>query len=143
MELDLGQKLNKIYFARKELETNLSDYHAEITEYISANDRPAKIERYIEKSSICLQKIIEKTDKLKSSSIHSNNAAETINQLEFYLGSPTAENDDVLGLVKKSLSTKPQEDQVATARTPVPSERIRPFQDTPFTAFYDCINGLQ
>ena len=43
MELDLGQKLNKIYLGRKELETNLFDYHAKITEYISANDRPAKI----------------------------------------------------------------------------------------------------
>ena len=31
MELDLGQKLNKIYLARKELETNLFDYHAKIT----------------------------------------------------------------------------------------------------------------
>ena len=29
--------------------------------------------------------------------MHSNNAAETINQLEFYLGSITAKNDDVLG----------------------------------------------
>ena len=83
MELDLGQKLNKIYFARKELETNFFDYQAKITEYISANDRPAKIETYIEKSSICLQKIMEKNDELKSLSMHSNNAAETINQLEF------------------------------------------------------------
>ena len=81
MELDLGQKLNKIYLARKELETNLSGYHAKIREYISANDRPAKIETYIEKSSICLQKIIEKNDELKSLSMYSNNAAETINQL--------------------------------------------------------------
>ena len=31
MELELGQKLNKIYLARKELETNLFDYHAKIT----------------------------------------------------------------------------------------------------------------
>ena len=54
MELDLGQKLNQVYFARKELETNLFVYHATITEYISANDRPAKIETHIEKSSICL-----------------------------------------------------------------------------------------
>ena len=84
MELDLGQKLNKIYLAGKELETNLFNYHAKFTEYISAIDRPAKIETYIEKSSICLQKIIEKTDELKSLSMHSNNAAETINQLEFY-----------------------------------------------------------
>ena len=59
MELDLGQKLNKIYLASKELETNLFDYHAKITEYVGANDGPAKIETYIEKSSICLQKIIE------------------------------------------------------------------------------------
>ena len=56
MELDLGQKLNKYYLARKELETNHFNYHAKNTEYISANDRPAKIETYIEKSSICLQK---------------------------------------------------------------------------------------
>ena len=32
--------------------------------------------------------------------MHSNNAAETINQLEFYLGSTTAKHDDVLGLAK-------------------------------------------
>ena len=95
MELDLGQTLNKIYLARKELETNLFNYHAKITEYISANDRPAKIETYKEKSSICLQKIIEKNDELKSLSMHSNNAAETIDQIEFYLGSITAKNDNV------------------------------------------------
>ena len=112
MELDLGQKLNKIYLARKELETNLFDYHAKITEYISANDRPAKIENYIEKSSICLQKIMEKNDELKSLS----NAAETINQLEFYLGSTTAKHDDVLGLAKNYFQIKHQEDQVATAK---------------------------
>ena len=125
MELDLGQKLNKIYLARKELETNLFDYHAKITEYISANDRPAKIETYIEKSSICLQKIIEKNDELKSLSMHSNNAAETINQFEFYLGCITAKNDDVLGLAKNYFQIKHQEDQVATARTPTPSESVR------------------
>ena len=125
MELDLGQKLNKIYLARKELETNLFDYHAKITEYISANDRPAKIETYIEKSSICLQNITEKNDELKSLSMHSNNAAETINQLEFYLGSTTAKHDDVLGLAKNYFQIKHQEDQVATARTPTPSESVR------------------
>ena len=120
MELDLGQKLNKICLARKELETNLFDYHAKITEYISANDRPAKIETYIEKSSICLQKIIEKNDELKSLSMHSNKAAETINQLEFYLGSATAKHDDVLGLAKNYFQIKHQEDQVATANPSVP-----------------------
>ena len=77
MEFDIGQKLNKIYSARKELETNLYNYHAKITEYISSNDRPAYIETYIAKSSICLQKIIEKNDELKSLSMHSNIAAET------------------------------------------------------------------
>ena len=46
-------------------------------------DRPAKISTYIGKSSNCLQKIIEKNDKLKFFSMHSNKAAETINQLEF------------------------------------------------------------
>ena len=125
MEFDLGQKLNKIYLARKELETNLSDYHVKITEYISASDRPAKTETYIEKSSICLQKIIEKNDELKSLSMHSNNAAETINQPEFYLGSTTAKHDDVLGLAKNYFQIKHQEDQVATARTPTPSESVR------------------
>ena len=100
MELDLGQELNKIYLARKKLETNVFDYHAKITEYTSANDGPAKIETYIEKYSICSQKIIEKNDELKSLSMHSNNAAETINQLEFYLGSTTAKHDNVLGLAK-------------------------------------------
>ena len=85
MELNLGQKLNKFYLARKELETYVFQYHAKITEYISANDRPAKIETYIEKSSSCLQKIIEKKDELESLSMHSNNTAETINQLDFYL----------------------------------------------------------
>ena len=124
-ELDLGQKLNKIYFARNELETNLFDYHAKITDYITANDRPAKNETYIEKSNICLQKIIEKNDELKSLSMHSNNAAETTNQLQFYLGSITARNDDVLGLAKNYFQIKQQEDQVATTRTPTPSESVR------------------
>ena len=85
MELDLGPKLCKINLARKKLQTTLFEYHAKITEYIRANDRPAKIETYIEKSSICLQKIIEKNNEPKSLSMHSNNAAETINQFEFYL----------------------------------------------------------
>ena len=125
MELDLVPKLNKIYFARKELETNLLDYHAKITEYISANDRPAKIETYMEKSSICLQKIIEKIDEPKFLSMHSNNAAETINQLDFYLGSITAKNGHVLGLAENNFQIKPQEDQVATARTPTPSKSVR------------------
>ena len=80
MELDFGQKLNKIYLARKELETNLFYYHAKITEYISANDRPAKIETYIEKSSNCLQKIIEKNDELKSLPMHSNTATTLLKQ---------------------------------------------------------------
>ena len=90
-----------------------------------ANDRPAKTETYIEKSSICLQKIIEKNDELKSLSMHSNNAAETINQLEFYLGSTTAKHGDVLCLAKNYFQIKHQEDQVATARTPTPSESVR------------------
>ena len=124
-ELDLGQKLNKIYLARKELETNFFKYRAKITEYINANNRRAKIETYIEKSSICLQKIIEKNDELKYLSMHSNNAVETINQLEFYLGSTTAKHDDVLGLAKNYFHIKNQEDQVATARTPTPSESVR------------------
>ena len=134
MELDLGQKLNKIYLARKELETNLFDYHAKITEYISANDGPAKIETYIEKSSICLQKIMEKNDELKSLSMPSNNAAETINQLEFYLGSTTAKHDDVLGLAKKLLSNKTSRGPGSNCTNPN-AKRIRPFQETPFTAF--------
>ena len=90
MELDLGRKLSKIYLAREELETNLFEYYAKFSEYISANDRLAKIDTCIKKSSNCLQKIIEKNEELKSLSMHSNNAAETINQLEFYLGSITA-----------------------------------------------------
>ena len=57
MELDLGQKLSKINLARKEFETNFFEYHAKITEYISVNERPAKFQTYIEKSSICLPKI--------------------------------------------------------------------------------------
>ena len=92
---------------------------------MSANDRPAKIETYIEKSSICLQTIIEKNDELKSLSMHSNNAAETINKLEFYLGSITAKKDDVLDPAKNYFQFKPQKDQVATARTPTPSESVR------------------
>ena len=90
----------------KELEANLFEYHAKITEYISAHDRPAKVETYIEKSSICLQKIIEENIDFKSHPKHSNNAAETINQLEFYLGSITAKNDDVLGLAKNYFRIK-------------------------------------
>ena len=66
---------------------------------------------------------MEKNDELKSLSMHSNNAAETINQLEFYLGSTTAKHDDVLGLAKNYFQFKHQEDQVATARTP--SESVR------------------
>ena len=57
--------------------------------------------------------------------MHSNNAAETINQLEFHLGSNTAKKDDVLGLAKNYFQLKPQKDQVATARTPTPSESVR------------------
>ena len=102
------------------METNLFDYHAKITEYLSANNRPAKIETYIEKSSVCLQKIIEKNDELKSLSMHSKNAAETINQFEFFLGSTTAKHDDVLVLAKSYLQIKHQEDQVVT-----PSESVR------------------
>ena len=131
MELYLGHTLNEIYLARKELGTNLFEYHAKITEYISANDRPAKIETYIKKSSLCGQKIIEKNDELKSLSMHSNNAAETINQLEFYLGSIIAKNDDVLNLAKNYFEIKYQEDQVTNPN----AKRIRPFQETPFTAF--------
>ena len=48
------------------------------------------------------------------------------NQLEFYLGSITAKNDEVLGLAKNYYQIKPQEDQVATARTPTPSESVHP-----------------
>ena len=123
IELDLGEKLNKIYFARKELETNLFDCHAKIREYIIANDRPAKIETYIEKSSICLQKITEKNDELNTLSMHRNKAAETINQLEFYLGSITAKHDDVLGLAKNYFQIEHQEDQVATATESVRSKK--------------------
>ena len=94
-------------------------------ENISANDRPAKIETYIKKSSNCLQKIIEKNYEIKFLSMHSNNAALIINQLEFYLGSITAKNDDVLGLAKNYFEIKTQEDQVATAQTPTPSESVR------------------
>ena len=86
MELVLSQKLNKIFLARKELETNRLEHHIKITEYISVNERPAKIETYIEKSSNCFQKTIEKNDEIKSLSMHSNNAAEIIYQLEFYPG---------------------------------------------------------
>ena len=57
--------------------------------------------------------------------MHNNNAAETINQFGFYLGSITAKNDNVLGLAKNYFRIKPQEDQVATARTPTPSESVR------------------
>ena len=57
--------------------------------------------------------------------MHGNNAAEIINQLKFYLGSITAKNDNVLGLAKNYFQFKPQEDQVATARTPTPSESVR------------------
>ena len=71
-----------------------------------------------------LKKIIEKYE-LKSLSMHSNNAVETKNQLEFYLGSITAKNDDVLGLATKYFQIKHQEDQVATAQTPTPSESVR------------------
>ena len=59
-ELDLGQKLNKIYLARKELETNLFIYHAKITEYISANDRPANIETSERRREAALAKIRRK-----------------------------------------------------------------------------------
>ena len=68
---------------------------------------------------------MEKNDELKSLSMQSNNAAETINQLEFYLGSTTAKHDEVLGLAKNYFQIKHQEDQVATARTPTPSESVR------------------
>ena len=57
--------------------------------------------------------------------MHSNNAGETINQLEFYLGSITEKHDNVLGLAKNYFQIKHQEDQVATARTPTPSESVR------------------
>ena len=62
---------------------------------------------------------------LKSLCVHSNNIAETINQLEFYLKSITAKNDYVSGLAKSYFQIKTQEDQVATARTPTPSESVR------------------
>ena len=87
MKPDLGQKLNKkILISKKELETNLFAYHAKITKHIKANDRLAKMETYIKKSSNCLQRTIEKMMSLNLCllSIHSNNAAETINQVEFY-----------------------------------------------------------
>ena len=76
-------------------------------------------------SSNCIQKFIEKIDELKSLSMHSNNAAETLNQLQFYLGSITAKNDDVLGPAKNYFQIKHQEDQVATARIPTPSKSVR------------------
>ena len=72
-----------------------------------------------------LTKKLEKNDEPKSLSMHGNNAAEIINQLEFYLGSITAKNDNVLGLAKNYFQFKPQEDQEATARTPTPSESVR------------------
>ena len=71
------------------------------------------------------KKNIEKNVELKSLSMHSNNAAETINQLEFYLGSITVKKDDVLGLAKNCFQIKSRKDQVATARTPTPSESVR------------------
>ena len=133
MELDLGQKLNKIYLARQKLETNLFEYHAKITKYISANDRPAKTETYMEKSSICSQKIEEKNVDLKSLSLQSNNAAETINQLEFYLGSITAKHDDVLCVAKKFLSNLKSRGPGSSCTNP-DAKQIRPFQETPSTA---------
>ena len=68
--------------------------------------RPAKIEAYKEKSSNYIQKLIEKIDELKSLLMHSNNAAENKNQLEFYLRSITAKNDDVLDQAKNNLKIK-------------------------------------
>ena len=88
---------------------------------------------YIKKSSICSQKIIEKNDELRSLSMHSNSAAEILPQLEFYLRT-ISKNDNVLSLAKKYFQIKPQEDQVATARTPTPSESVLS-KKTPFTAF--------
>ena len=75
--------------------------------------RPAKIEAYKENSSNYIQKLIEKIDELKSLLMHSNNAAENKNQLAFYLRSITAKFEN-----------KTQYDQVATARTPTPSESV-------------------
>ena len=57
--------------------------------------------------------------------MHSNNAAETMYQLEVYLGSITAKTDDAIGLAKNDFQIKHQEDQVATARNPTPSESVR------------------
>ena len=71
------------------------------------------------------KKTLEKNDELESLSMHSNNAAETMNQLDFYLGSITAIYDDVLGVAKNSFEIKTQEDQVATAQTATPSESVR------------------
>ena len=89
MELDLGQKLRKNYHARKEPAKFFMNSMPKL-QYVSANDRLAKIERCIEKSSNCSQKTLEKNDELENLSMHSSNAADTINQLEFYLGSITA-----------------------------------------------------
>ena len=83
---------------------------------------------------MCLQKIREKNDANKSLPMHNNNAAETINQLEFHLGSITAKSDDVLGLTKNSFEIQTQEDQVATAQNPTPSESVRS-KKIPFTEF--------
>ena len=66
--------------------------------------------------------------------MHSKNAVEIINQIEFYIGSITANNDNVLGLAKNYFENKTQGDQVATAQTPTPSESLRS-KKPHFTAF--------
>ena len=90
MELDIGQKTNKLSQAMKKLQMNSFKNHAKITEFKGVNDRPAKIETYIRKSSNCLQNTIEKKDDFKLLCMLSKTAAETNNHLEFYLESITA-----------------------------------------------------
>ena len=93
-----------------------------------------KLKRTSKNLAFAYKKNIEKNDKPKSLSMQSNNAAETISQLEFYLGSITAEKDHVLVLAKNYFQIKTQEGQVATARTSTPSESVRS-QKPHFTAF--------
>ena len=84
-----------------------------------------KFKRKSKNLAIAYKNVIENHDKLNSLSMHGNNAAETMHQLEFHLGSITAKTDDVLGLAKNYFEIKTQEDQVATARTPTLSKSVR------------------
>ena len=55
-----------------------------------------KLKRTSKNQAIDYKKLKRKMMSLNLSSMHSNNAAETINQNEFYLGPIIAQNDDVL-----------------------------------------------